>query len=632
MGHRTAARLAIALLFSIALPASPAFAQSGAMREIAIAENERRWDDGVLRGYLASEDASVRARACLAVGRLQDSTSVPALLPMLEDPDPAVRHEALFALGQIGHASAREAVEKYIAADDDVTAYLALEALGKIGDKASTPGIADMLRSERDALRGAAAVALWRLADSTAVDRLLERHDDPNTEVRWRVMYALERITAPQKIVLIAALHQDDENWLVRAYVARTLGRQGSSRGTSYLLQMMNDEVAPVTMNAIRGLRQIADSTCAFCPISFTRLLSNPNPHVRLLAAEALGDPFALASADSGTRVAAIDSLRAHVADPDGAARAAAATSLVRILGEDAWPDAEPLLEDYSIYVRTAALQAAAQIEADWVDDLLIEKLGWNHPLFERMTAALALGTRKTLRAAPILRAELYDQQVLMVAATASALEQMGDSSSVGSLSRVYARWAGSSDADARIGLRDALRTLAGRDYADSMEQAHPSVNEQPESYPSDYGTPPAVRGAVLHTSKGEIEWEFFTQEAPRTVDNFVKLARRGYFDTLAIHRVVPNFVMQDGDPTGTGWGGPGYSIRCEYNQLRYDPGMVGMALSGKDTGGSQWFITHSPQPHLDGRYTIFAKVVRGMEVVHQIVQGDAVWKVDILD
>jgi cyclophilin family peptidyl-prolyl cis-trans isomerase len=115
-------------------------------------------------------------------------------------------------------------------------------------------------------------------------------------------------------------------------------------------------------------------------------------------------------------------------------------------------------------------------------------------------------------------------------------------------------------------------------------------------------------------------------------VKNFVRLARRGYFDGLAVHRVVPNFVIQDGDPTGTGSGGPGYTIRCEYNPLQYDAGMVGMALSGKDTGGSQWFITHSPQPHLNGRYTIFAHVVRGMDVVRQIVQGDRILEVRILE
>ena len=112
---------------------------------------------------------------------------------------------------------------------------------------------------------------------------------------------------------------------------------------------------------------------------------------------------------------------------------------------------------------------------------------------------------------------------------------------------------------------------------------------------------------------------------------NFVRLAVRGYFNGDLVHRVVPDFVVQDGDPTGTGSGGPGYSIRCEYNMLRYEVGRVGMALSGKDTGGSQWFITHSPQPRLDGRYTIFARVTAGMDVVWRTVQGDRVLKVEIL-
>jgi len=185
-------------------------------------------------------------------------------------------------------------------------------------------------------------------------------------------------------------------------------------------------------------------------------------------------------------------------------------------------------------------------------------------------------------------------------------------------------------DADARIAIRDALRQLAGRPFADSLEHAHPAP-EAPAEYPKDFSDPSPVRGAVLHTSKGEIEWAFYRTEATQTVKNFVRLASRGYFDGLVLHRVVPNFVIQDGDPTGTGSGGPGYTIRCEYNRLHYEPGRVGMALSGKDTGGSQWFITHSPQLHLDGRYTIFARVTRGMDVVHRLVQGDRILEVDLL-
>jgi peptidyl-prolyl cis-trans isomerase B (cyclophilin B) len=113
-------------------------------------------------------------------------------------------------------------------------------------------------------------------------------------------------------------------------------------------------------------------------------------------------------------------------------------------------------------------------------------------------------------------------------------------------------------------------------------------------------------------------------------VATFVKLARASYFDGVPIHRVVPNFVLQDGDPTGTGNGGPGYEIRDELTPLIYERGTVGMALSGPDTGGSQWFVTHSPQPHLNGLYTVFGRVVAGQEIVEGIEQGDLIRKITI--
>lgn len=137
---------------------------------------------------------------------------------------------------------------------------------------------------------------------------------------------------------------------------------------------------------------------------------------------------------------------------------------------------------------------------------------------------------------------------------------------------------------------------------------------------------------AVLTTEKGVFTIIFAPEEAPLTVDNFVKLARAGYFNGLAVHRVVPNFVMQDGDSRGDGNGGPGRSIRCEINMLPYDRGAVGMALSGKDTGGSQWFVTHSPQPHLDGGYTVFGRVPESdMKVIDSIVRGDKILSVKIV-
>ncbi|MBA2526891.1 MAG: peptidylprolyl isomerase [Pyrinomonadaceae bacterium] len=137
---------------------------------------------------------------------------------------------------------------------------------------------------------------------------------------------------------------------------------------------------------------------------------------------------------------------------------------------------------------------------------------------------------------------------------------------------------------------------------------------------------------ATVSTSRGSFTIGLLPGEAPLNVDSFIQLSKGGYFRGITFHRVVPNFVIQGGDPRGDGNGGPGYSIRCEINQVPYERGAVGMALSGKDTGGSQWFVTHSPQPHLDGGYTGFGRVVSGMEVVDAIMRGDVIRNIVITE
>lgn len=133
---------------------------------------------------------------------------------------------------------------------------------------------------------------------------------------------------------------------------------------------------------------------------------------------------------------------------------------------------------------------------------------------------------------------------------------------------------------------------------------------------------------ATVVTNKGSFTIEFLTDDATLNVDNFLQLAKRGYFNGQTIPRVVANFVVQAGDPRGDQNGGPGYTIRCEINEVPYERAAVGMALSGKDTGGSQWFVTHSPQPHLDGGYTVFGRVIRGMDVVDRMARGDRIVRV----
>jgi len=151
--------------------------------------------------------------------------------------------------------------------------------------------------------------------------------------------------------------------------------------------------------------------------------------------------------------------------------------------------------------------------------------------------------------------------------------------------------------------------------------------------------------GAVIHTSAGVIEVELFQDETPVTVNNFVFLARKGYYDGVTFHRVIPGFMAQTGDPTGTGAGGPGYTFQDEFSpRLRHSAeGVVSMANRGPATNGSQFFITYVPTPHLDGRHTVFGRVIKGMDVVRAIAPrdpgarpapppGDTILSIDILE
>ena len=155
------------------------------------------------------------------------------------------------------------------------------------------------------------------------------------------------------------------------------------------------------------------------------------------------------------------------------------------------------------------------------------------------------------------------------------------------------------------------------------------------------WSTPPAMKidvkknyTATIVTNRGTIEVALSAQYAPKTVNNFVFLARDGFYDGVSFHRVISNFMVQGGDPTGSGSGGPGYRFEDETrgNPLKHETGVISMANAGPNTNGSQFFITHSPQPHLNGMHTVFGKVVKGMDVVNAIRQGDVMTSVTIAE
>jgi peptidyl-prolyl cis-trans isomerase B (cyclophilin B) len=159
-------------------------------------------------------------------------------------------------------------------------------------------------------------------------------------------------------------------------------------------------------------------------------------------------------------------------------------------------------------------------------------------------------------------------------------------------------------------------------------------VARQYSSYPEMTLDPEKRYSATITTNRGDIELDFFAAEAPKTVNNFVFLAHDGYYDGLTFHRVIPGFVAQGGCPHGTGSGGPGYTFEDEtkHNPHKHETGSLSMANAGPNTNGSQFFICHEAQPHLNGKHTVFGKVTKGMDVVLSLEQGDFIEKVSIIE
>jgi cyclophilin family peptidyl-prolyl cis-trans isomerase len=266
-----------------------------------------------------------------------------------------------------------------------------------------------------------------------------------------------------------------------------------------------------------------------------------------------------------------------------------------------------------------------------------------------KLAAIELLGQTPSPASMEKVRTQLVSSDHVLAAAAAAAAAKLGDKAAVPQI-RALAQKA-VTQVDVAPVIADALATLDAKEAAGDLElwlgstnatirsaaaEALTRLKGQPVTAnrverPVDTVKPPPLpkdAALVFTTEKGEFEVKLYGEDAPLTATSIYTLARRGFYRGLTFHRVVPNFVVQGGDPRGDGEGGPGYTIRCEVNHRPYRRGVVGMALSGKDTGGSQFFVTAAPQPHLDGRYTAFGEVVSGQEVVDSLLEGDRIVEV----
>jgi cyclophilin family peptidyl-prolyl cis-trans isomerase len=350
-------------------------------------------------------------------------------------------------------------------------------------------------------------------------------------------------------------------------------------------------------------------------------LLGDPSPLIRAAVLRSLADL---------DRERFITILSALDEDVDWRVRAALAAVLGTFTGEFGLGRLRGLLADSDARVVAAAIAAAAARRTNNAATLSIEHLKADDPVV-RAAAATALATLKPSGVSgPLLDAYRRGEMDTTYVARAAVLAALAANEGAGARPLLTTAL---TDQDWAVRVRAAalLKELdASADTAAAMRPALPLHAELYEA--SRIVNPEVSPQAYIETTRGTIHVELAVLDAPLTAENFTRLARAGFFDGQMIHRVVPNFVVQAGDPRGDGEGGPGYTIRDELNQRPYLRGTVGMALDWADTGGSQFFITLSPQPHLDARYTAFGRVLSGMDVADAIEPLDVIQQVRIWD
>ena len=643
-------------------PAHGAAIDVAAYAQLLQMEDARRLDTAMVRAALGSGRPVERAEAALAVGRVHGTAMAPVLRTLLADPDTAVAASAAFALGLLRDSASVPALASALGAAPGVAAAAAW-SLGDIGGPAA-PAIRRALGAARPAAVARALLLAAAKVHPAPLEDVRPYLRRPDADLRWAAVYAVSRSPVAAAVREVASL-AGDASALVRAQVARAMSHRAAGDSLAgvarpVLQALARDTSAHVRIEALRAAATYGDSSRAL----LLAALHDADGNVRLTAAQSLG---------AVPDVARPVWMSAWRADTGFAFRAALLASAMK--HDVVLPAAESDNPDSWWHV------------GDWRYRAAVANAGADAPSIERMREVSLLATRdpdprvrEAGFAALAPHADTAEQhpwrrQYMYFGLTdrdadvrALAIESLVGHASAAELPRVWAGWSrAQADTvdDARAAVLHYVASAWKRDSAafpDSLTAmlraipapAHPLVRaaglgcplfaawrDAPPAtvHPLDWYEArvrdlvvPAWRGArphaVLATARGPIEIELYAEDAPLTVFNFLSLARAGAYDHIAFHRVVPDFVVQDGDARGDGNGGPSYTIRDELNRRLYDRGAVGMALGGPDTGGSQYFIALSPQPHLDGGYTVFGHVTSGYDALDAIVQGDSLFTV----
>lgn len=680
MSSICSSRLPIRSVSSLALPlavwlaARPLAAQQDErlvdrLARLVAAADTRVYDAALFRAALRDSDPFVRRQAALAAGRIGDSAAVDPLIATLGDSSAAVRASAAFALGLLKPPTALGPLGALAqVAPPGAQGAPQVEAVGaiaKIGGDTAAALLDNLLESggvpgaATTVVQRAALLEAWRLGARAPIGRLLQYVGVEDPIARRNAIYSLARLrTARGVAALVAALTDPEASVRAAALrgISRALGdsaRLDRADVTGRIRSLLAERDPHVRINALRALGSYHDSTLAPAALP---LVGDADVNVAVQAETTLGvlggarAAAALGAGLSSTVFALRRQAAIALAQADSAAGVAEARQLTqavdwrwRSVAAEAFAAArdrdglEAQLGDADGRVVVQALQGLTRIVSDG-DTLLRERARQllRHPdAGVRSVAADFIahspwvGDVDGLVAAYLRAAsDTFDDARLSAVAALAAIAATDSSGWTAVRTRFVERVPRADDY--------LVRRLAAAKLPDAAARWGPAAPIATGRTLDDYRglvrryLLPARRGragprVTLATEHGPVVIELLPAEAPLTVAAFVSLVERGYFDGSRWHRVVPNFVVQDGDPRGDGWGGPGFLLRDEVNTVRYETGAVGMALSGPDTGGSQFFITYSAEPHLDGIYTVFGRVISGLDALGAIAQGDVI-------
>lgn len=645
--------------------------QDAWIESILAAEDRRDADDPLLALALEHDDSIVRAFAYRAMERIGDPGKIALILAAARrEPDAELRAKAILAIAGTESGRILDAVESFVLDPAFVTRRAVARAIGRAKSDQAIARLFGLMSDSDPDVRAEAAHGIGRrvTADPGAVDprslpafRALAKvaTGDTHAVVRAAACYAVGRTNQPEFATDLAAALADADP-VVRTFAAAGLQSMALGENERSALRLaLADREFTVVVEAAKALeRDASEETVAALAALLTGAggtAAHDSHHVRAAAAKALGGAIA-----PPAREAALVAVRVALSDPSPSVRADALESLVALATvEEAIAACDRFAAERdgfaAPFLRSRAAAAAARIAGEAGYPIVERLLSDSEPAVKAASlATLPRFASRRAEAETALEAALAFPDVAPRESAATAIAELRLSNLAPRLMAAFEQSGGPEFIEARIAILRAIGSFGKFGLVESLERALDDEEPEVRRVAADeiaklggllpravYRVPPASPATPrvgvdlltgderprveIVTTRGPFTLELLVDDAPRHARVFLDRCRSGFYDGRIFHRLVPGFVVQGLDPRGDGYGVGGASLRSEVNEVRFARGVVGMPDAGKDTGGCQIFVTFRPQPRLDDRYTIFARVVAGMENVERLDVGDRV-------